>query len=105
MIRDLEKGDVPLDSIFEQHVRFSKRSFEMDIAPTKVLSDIILPSASIDAGVELVARGVVDDVLGVTARDSGKVAMERRGGLPRMLTERELWESGEDLQDGFYDTV
>lgn len=86
-------------------MRYSKRSFEMEIAPTKVLSDIILPAAAIDAGVELVARGVVDDVLGVTAKDSGKMAVERRGGMPRMLTERELWESGEELQDGFYDTV
>ncbi|TGZ82021.1 P-loop containing nucleoside triphosphate hydrolase protein [Ascodesmis nigricans] len=99
--RDLASGLLPLSAIFEQHVRYSKRSFEQYIAPTKVLSDIILPAGAIEAGVELVARGVVDDVT------AGVVGKGRRRGreVEGVVGEREAWGMGEGREGEWYDTV
>ncbi|KAA8902100.1 hypothetical protein FN846DRAFT_955947 [Sphaerosporella brunnea] len=91
VVRDLALG-TPLDSIFEQHVRYSKTCYERTILPTKQISDIILPGGgSWSAGVELIAHGVVDDLVGkrggVKATAGGKVDTM---GLPLVLGETDL---------------
>ncbi|KAF8424656.1 hypothetical protein EV426DRAFT_521115, partial [Tirmania nivea] len=53
---------LPLEHIFDTHVRFGKPAAEAGITPTKVLADIILPKGAEGPGVELIAHGVLVDL-------------------------------------------
>lgn len=70
-MRDFEERGIPLDAIFEQHVRYSKTAYSQLILPTKQSADIILPGGGAGggagvnvAGVELIANGVMDELKG-----------------------------------------
>ncbi|KAI5815437.1 P-loop containing nucleoside triphosphate hydrolase protein [Pyronema omphalodes] len=69
VIRDLAGRQLPLETILDQHVRVSKAAYERHILPTKQVVDIILPGDNINAGVDLVAQGIMDRV---TDRKNGK---------------------------------
>ncbi|KAI5798817.1 P-loop containing nucleoside triphosphate hydrolase protein [Geopyxis carbonaria] len=111
VMRDLEERQLPLDTIFDQHVRCNKASFEMDVLPTKTISDIILPSDSITAGVELIAQGVMDDIrrgrktaglqTPVASRGASATVAAVTKQLPVTLSEADLI-SG---TPSYYDTV
>lgn len=68
VVRDLEERAIPLDAIFDQHVRYSKEAYAQLILPTKQAADIILPGGAVAgvnvAGVELIAHGVMDELMG-----------------------------------------
>lgn len=74
-----------LDHILDTHVRFGKQAAEMEIMPTKVLADIILPKGAEGPGVELVAHGVMDDVnmlgKGIKGRSKEKGATLNQVGM------------------------
>ena len=78
---------LPLEQIFDQHVRFGKPAAELAIQPTKVLADIILPRGAEGPGVELIANGVLDDLralgkgmgVGVGAGAAGTGVVGRAG--------------------------
>src|SRR4051794_12459965 len=62
VLRDTELHNIPLDTVFDRYVRFSKRAFEETIYPTKPLADIILPRGPEAAAIDLIAMGVWDDI-------------------------------------------
>ena len=102
---------LPLEHIFDTHVRFGKPAAEVGITPTKVLADIILPKGAEGPGVELIAHGVLDDLnmlgKGIKARSKEKgvtlnpVGMGM-GGIGMATTLKEA-----DLRGGlaYYETV
>ena len=101
VVRDLEERSLPLDAIFDQHLRHSKSSYELVILPTKQTADIILPGASIAGGVELIAQGVMDDVRsGRMRRGAGATEVVVHAGLD-ILSEADLVGGGV----GYYETV
>lgn len=61
-----------METILDQHVRVSKAAYERHILPTKQVADIILPGDNINAGVDLVAQGIMDRV---TDKKNGKAGM------------------------------
>lgn len=87
VLRDLESRGLPLEIVLDHHLKVSKVAYERHILPTKQVADIILPGASNQAGVELVAQGVMDDLR--SGRKSGAGATGA-AGLPNVLSEADL---------------
>ena len=83
----MEVRGLPLEMVLDHHVKVSKAAYERHILPTKQVADIILPGASIQAGVELVAQGVMDDFR--SGRKTG-VGATGAAGLPNVLSEADL---------------
>jgi len=101
VVRDLEERSLPLETIFDQHLRHSKSSYELVILPTKQTADIILPGASIAGGVELIAQSVMDDVRsGRMRKGAGATEVVVHAGLD-ILSEADLGGGGV----GYYETV
>jgi len=62
VLRDTEERKVPLESVFNRYLRFSKRAFEGRIEPTMQLADVILPRGPESAAIDLIAMGIWDDI-------------------------------------------
>ena len=102
VVRDLEERAIPLDTIFDQHVRHSKAAYTQLILPTKQSADIILPGGGGGvnvAGVELIAHGVMDEYNG---RGRGVGAVTVAHGSGSILAEGDLMASG---LPSYYETV
>lgn len=72
---------IPLETIFDTHVRFGKPAAEITIQPTKVMADIILPKGAEGPGVELIAHGVYDDLNLLRGKGRGGGKGDRELGL------------------------
>ena len=79
---------LPLEQIFDDHVRFGKPAAELAIQPTKILADIILPRGAEGPGVELIANGILDDLKalgkGAGAGAAGTGVIGRTGRVTSM---------------------
>ena len=74
--RVLSLPPAKLEDTLKAHVEFGKRNYEVVVAPTKQVADIILPDGGskegeVGNGVMLIAGGVMDDIVKAVGARAG----------------------------------